>query len=139
MRRRRRTRRSPIGCLIRAASNAYFAQTLSAISIPEPGLKLRNAVEEVWADFLQVVTSLARAGVRAQDAGRQARARRSSATMRSGPRSSVAGRVRSPLIKGIREAELETLLESPDRSGRRPARRFVLCPDHSRADPAIRS
>ena len=33
----------PNRLLVRAASNAYFAQTLSAISIPEPGAALRSA------------------------------------------------------------------------------------------------
>ena len=41
--------------LIRSASNAYFAQQLSVISIPEHGQKVRAAVEKVWDDFLQYV------------------------------------------------------------------------------------
>ena len=45
--------------LIRSASNAYFTQTLSVISIPEAGGKLREAVDEVWADYLQYCDSLA--------------------------------------------------------------------------------
>ena len=44
--------------LVRSASNAYFSQTLSVISIPEPGGELREAVEVVWADFLQYCESL---------------------------------------------------------------------------------
>ena len=43
--------------LVRSASNAYFAQTLSVISIPEPGGALRQAVDSVWVDFLQYAES----------------------------------------------------------------------------------
>ena len=37
--------------LVRSASNAYFAQTLSVISIPEGDLKVRRAVDEVITDI----------------------------------------------------------------------------------------
>jgi len=39
--------------LVRSASNAYFAQIISAISIPDSDEKLRKAVDEVYEDFLQ--------------------------------------------------------------------------------------
>jgi hypothetical protein len=106
----------PNRLLIRAASNAYFAQTLSAISIPDPDLELRNAVESVWAGFLQVVTSqsmlavvrqlpavkLALEGFSDDEVWEEIERRRQGA---------------APAIKGIREAEIETLLESPDEAG----------------------
>lgn len=43
--------------LTRSASNAYFSQTLSVISLPEPDQRLRNAVDIVWEDFLQYCES----------------------------------------------------------------------------------
>ena len=106
----------PNRLLIRAASNAYFAQTLSAISIPEPGLKLRNAVEEVWADSLQVVTSLAElAFARKMPAVKLALAEFSDDEVWAEIERRRQGA--EPTLKGIREAELETLLESPDQVG----------------------
>lgn len=36
--------------LVRSASNAYFAQTMSVISIPEQGGAVRQAVDAVWQD-----------------------------------------------------------------------------------------
>jgi len=44
--------------LVRAASNAYFAQTLSAISIPEPGAALRLMVENLWATFRRLLCQI---------------------------------------------------------------------------------
>ncbi len=41
-----------IRLLTRTASNAYFAQTLSVLSIPDPDTELREKVEEVWT-FIQ--------------------------------------------------------------------------------------
>ncbi len=106
----------PNRLLVRAASNAYFAQTLSAISIPEPGVKLRSAVEEVWAQFLQAVTGaeqlpfvrtmpdvkLALTSFSDADVWAEIQRRRGGVT---------------PGTKGIREAELESLLQSPDQVG----------------------
>lgn len=43
--------------LIRSASNAYFAQQLSVISIPEQGQRVRDAIALVWDDFLQYLES----------------------------------------------------------------------------------
>ena len=44
--------------LVRSASNAYFAQVLSVISIPDRGSKLRLAVDGLWEDDLQYEESL---------------------------------------------------------------------------------
>lgn len=43
----------PLRLLVRSASNAYFGQEVSALSIPERGRKLEAAVRQVW-DILQV-------------------------------------------------------------------------------------
>lgn len=41
--------------LVRTASNSYFAQVMSALSIPEHGRELENAVRQVW-DVLESAT-----------------------------------------------------------------------------------
>ena len=41
--------------LVRTASNSYFSQVVSALSIPEKGLELENAVRAVW-DVLAAAT-----------------------------------------------------------------------------------
>ncbi|NEQ28423.1 MAG: hypothetical protein F6K28_57490, partial [Microcoleus sp. SIO2G3] len=43
--------------LVRSASNAYFAQILSVISLPDSDEALRNAVDLVYEDFLQFAES----------------------------------------------------------------------------------
>lgn len=39
--------------LVRSASNAYFPQVLSVISIPDREGQLQKAVDPIWEDFLQ--------------------------------------------------------------------------------------
>jgi hypothetical protein len=39
--------------LVRSASNAYFAQNLSVISLPDSNQKLRDAVNQVYSGYLQ--------------------------------------------------------------------------------------
>ncbi len=41
--------------LVRTASNSYFAQVVSALSVPEPGRELEEAVRAIW-DVLKVAT-----------------------------------------------------------------------------------
>ena len=43
--------------LIRSASDAYFSQLLSVISLPDRGSLVRDAVAKVWEDFLSLVES----------------------------------------------------------------------------------
>jgi Domain of unknown function (DUF1998) len=43
--------------LVRSASNSYFPQLLSVISIPDPDEQLRKAIDSVWQD-LEVVDTL---------------------------------------------------------------------------------
>lgn len=45
----------PNRLLLRSASNSYFSQVLRAISIPEPDVKIRMAVETVWSTVLAKV------------------------------------------------------------------------------------
>jgi hypothetical protein len=108
--------RSPNRLLVRAASNAYFAQTLSVISIPEREGPVRDAVDRVWVKYLQAVVSpdqltflrqlpeVAAALDGLADADIMAEVKRR-----------ADGSVAS--TKGIREAELQTLLSSPDSVG----------------------
>lgn len=44
--------------LVRSASNAYFAQVMSAISIPDRAGTVRKAVDPLWEDELQYVDDL---------------------------------------------------------------------------------
>jgi hypothetical protein len=44
--------------LVRSASNVYFAQVLSAISIPDRAGTLRKAVDPIWEDELQYIEDL---------------------------------------------------------------------------------
>jgi len=41
----------PARLLIRTASNAYFAQVVSTLSLPERGTKVEAAVQELWEDL----------------------------------------------------------------------------------------
>jgi uncharacterized protein DUF1998 len=102
--------------LVRSASNAYFAQTLSVISIPEPGGALRQAVDSVWVDFLQYAESEA-------DVARERKKQRVSVALEGYSDEEVWKDIRRrkaggvPAARGIREAEIETLLSSPDQAG----------------------
>jgi len=107
---------SPNRLLVRAASNAYFAQTLSVISIPEREGPVREVVERVWVKYLQAVESLdllkfvrqlpevaaALEGLADVDVMAEVKRRKDGGVAAA---------------KGIREAELETLLSSPDTVG----------------------
>lgn len=102
--------------LVRSASNAYFAQTLSVISIPEPAGALRQAVDSVWVDFLQYADSKA-------DVARERKKQKVSAAIegfldddvwKDVERRKAGG---APVMRGIREVELETLLSAPDQAG----------------------
>ena len=102
--------------LVRSASNAYFAQTLSVISIPEPGGALRQAVDSIWVDFLQYAESEA-------DVARERKKQKVSSALEGHSDHEVWKDVQRrktagvPAARGIREAEIETLLSSPGQAG----------------------
>jgi hypothetical protein len=102
--------------LVRSASNAYFAQTLSAISIPEPGGKVRDAVDEVWPDFLQYCES-------AGDVVKERKKAKVSAALEGCSDVDVWAEIQrrkegsTQAVKGIREAEFETLMQALDQVG----------------------
>jgi hypothetical protein len=45
----------PLRLLVRTASNSYFSQVVSALSVPEPGKEVEEAVQEHW-ETLKVAT-----------------------------------------------------------------------------------
>lgn len=106
----------PNRLLVRSASNAYFAQTLSVISIPDSDARIRDAVTEVWEDFLQYAESL-------DEVVKERRKQRVSAALEGLSDDQVwqeVQRRKGGLVTptaGIREAEIRTLLTAPDAVG----------------------
>lgn len=106
----------PNRLLVRSASNAYFAQTLSVISIPDSDARVRDAVTEVWEDFLQYAESL-------EDVVKERRKQRVSAALEGLSNEDVWQEVQrrkrglATPTTGIREAEIRTLLTTPDAVG----------------------
>jgi hypothetical protein len=101
----------PSRLLVRSASNAYFAQKLSAISIPDAQSVVRKAVDAIWEDFLQYVES-------AEDVGRERRKAKVHAALEGIGDDDVwreIQRRKGSVVtqpKGIKQAEVETLLSS---------------------------
>lgn len=102
--------------LVRSASNAYFAQTVSAISLPDSDAKLREAVNLVYEDFLQY----------AEDPNdiRKERKKQKVAAALEGLTDEVVWaeilrrqRGVSENAKSIKQVEIETLLSSPYQVG----------------------
>lgn len=106
----------PSRLLVRSASNAYFAQTLSVISIPEAGGALRQAIDTVWTDFLQYCES-------ASDVARERRKQRVSVALEAFSDADVWREIERRKgggdadARGIREVELETLLSAQGEIG----------------------
>ncbi len=102
--------------LVRSASNAYFAQTMSVISIPEAGGALRAAVDEVWQENLQFLESV-------DELVKERRRPKVSAALEKFSDADVwkecerrkSGATVAP--RGIREAEVETLLTATEEIG----------------------
>lgn len=106
----------PNRLLTRSASNAYFTQTLSVISIPDGTHPLKAAVDEVWQDYLQY----------AEDAGDVRRDRRKDKVriaLEGFPDEKVweeIERRRSPQPgppRGIKQAEYEMLVSQCEGDG----------------------
>ncbi len=106
--------------LNRSASNAWFPQVLSVISIPDEDEKLRGAVEKIWEDHLQYVNS------RDDLPGERKRAKVAAALEGYSDDAVWAeierhrGGSSSGPAKTIKQAEIETLLSSPDAIGKEP-------------------
>lgn len=103
----------PNRLLIRSASNAYFSQTLSVISIPDADTPIRAAVDQVWEDFLVTAES-------GEDVARERKKKKVSAALADFTDAAVwkeIERRRGGAVSGgvgIREAEITTLLDQPD-------------------------
>jgi hypothetical protein len=106
----------PSRLLVRSASNAYFAQTLSVISIPDADERVRKAVNEVWEEHLQYAESMA-------EAARERRKKTVSAALEGLTDEEVWNEIDrrksgvATQTLGIREAEIRTLLSSPGTVG----------------------
>jgi hypothetical protein len=106
----------PSRLLVRSASNAYFSQTLSVISIPEAGSAIRRAVDVVWTEFLQYCESKA-------DVTSERRKPRVSSALEGHSDADVRKEIQrrkggqGSEVRGIREVELEMLLSSESEVG----------------------
>ena len=100
----------PNRLLTRSASNAYFSQTVSVISLPDSDQVVREAVDRVWEDYLQYCESEA-------DLRKERRKEKVAAALEDATDAVVWAEIRSgalggtpPGEKGIKQAEIETLL-----------------------------
>lgn len=103
--------------LIRSASNAYFPQILSVISIPDEDEKLQAAVGKIWEDFLQYVDA-------PEDLTRERKKARVNAALEGYSDETVWGEIlrrrggsEGAEQKKIKVAELQTLLSSAEEIG----------------------
>ncbi len=102
--------------LTRAASNSYFAQTVRVISIPDADAEIREAVADVWRDFLEYAEDVA-------DVARERRKHRVHAALEGFSDADVwrevsrrrAGLDEAP--KNIKQAEIETLMRQAESLG----------------------
>ncbi len=103
----------PNRMLIRTASNAYFSQTMSVISLPDRDEIIARAVDQVWEDYLQFAEDLeeisrerkrkprvaaALEGISDADAFREVQARKTGVTPGAD--------------KSVKQAEFETLISA---------------------------
>ncbi|MEJ1931533.1 DUF1998 domain-containing protein [Nostoc sp. NIES-2111] len=103
----------PARLLIRGASNVYFAQNLSVISLPDRDNKLDQALDAVYADFFEDAESVG-------DVERDLRKRKPAEALAGYNASEVWNAIlrrRNPQAnaadKEVKVAELETLLKVP--------------------------
>ena len=101
--------------LIRTASNAYFPQKMSAISLPDRNEDLREAVESVW-DFIEIAES-------ADDIKRERKKAKVQAVLDGFKDEEIFAEVKvrrgqsAAPPKSIKQAEMETLIASKDELG----------------------
>jgi hypothetical protein len=106
----------PNRLLVRSASNAYFPQVLSVISIPESDSVLKKAVDQVWEDFLLYVEDTA-------DLKKERRKAKVAPALEGFSDDAVFGEIQrrrsgaAPSEKKIKQAEIETLLAQRDTLG----------------------
>lgn len=106
----------PNRLLTRSASNAYFSQTVSVISLPDSDQALRNAVDRVWEDYLKYCESEA-------EVRKERRKEKVAAALEGFTDAVVWADVErrlggaAPVEKGIKQVEIETLLAQKDTLG----------------------
>jgi hypothetical protein len=106
----------PNRLLVRSASNAYFPQVISVISLPDSGQNLRDAVNTSYDSFLQSVDSLATLQI-----FRQAPVIKS--VLEGFSDESVFEEIQrrrsgiKPVEKTIKQVEIETLLSQAEQIG----------------------
>ena len=102
--------------LIRSASNAYFPQVLSVISIPDKDTQLRKAVDTVWTDFLQYAESI-------DDLRRERRKEKVFGALEGFSDADVFAEIQRRRIggsqphKSIKQAEIEMLTDAKEELG----------------------
>jgi hypothetical protein len=102
--------------LIRSATNAYFAETMSVISLPDAGAALRAAVDPVWEDFLKYVES-------AEDLTREKKKAKVAAALAGQNDADVLAEIQrrnsgTPVkLKPIKQDELDVLMKSAESLG----------------------
>ena len=95
--------------LTRAASNAYFSQTMGVIAIPDGDEALKDAVERVWEDYLQYCED-------ERDVRKERKKEKVLVALEGFDDAAVWAEVERRLggteapEKGIKQAEIETLL-----------------------------
>lgn len=106
----------PNRLLTRSASNAYFSQTVSVISLPDSDEALRGAVERVWEDYLQYCEA-------ESDVRKERRKEKVAAALEGFTDAVIWAEVQRRLAgtakveKGIKQLEIETLLAQKDTLG----------------------
>jgi hypothetical protein len=102
--------------LIRSASNAYFAEIMSVISLPDHDAALRAAVELVWEDFLQYVDN-------ADDLRRERKKAKVAAALDGQIEDAILADIKrrkagvAPRWKPIKQDELDMLMKSAETLG----------------------
>jgi hypothetical protein len=105
--------KQPSRLLTRAASNAYFTQTLGVISIPDDQEKVRAAVDEVWNDYLQYDEDI-------DELRKDRRKERVRNALEGWSDDAVWAEItrrrsgQNGPQRGIKQAEIETLLQAPE-------------------------
>ncbi|MEH2392473.1 MAG: DUF1998 domain-containing protein [Nostoc sp.] len=98
--------------LVRSASNAYFSQVISVISLPDSDAAVRNVVNLVYEDFLQYAET-------ANDVKKERKKQKVSTALEGFSDDAVWAEIKrrqsgqSNQPKSIKQVEIETLLSSP--------------------------
>ena len=106
----------PNRLLTRSASNAYFSQTVAVIALPDSDAAVRDAVDRVWEDYLQYAESEA-------EVHKERRKEKVAAALEGFTDTVVWAEVQrrrggaGPIEKGIKQAEIETLLTQKETLG----------------------